>query len=195
MVFTTLFRGLLSALSLVSLANAQVTITPNPGLNTSTAYDGYRVYSLYEYSGQSAWDIATLSFYTDADCATSSKVTVNSNTATLISSGQAEGSAFHPTSAFDDSDTTVWKGRKDGNYFWLGYELGQSAVVVKCITIDQGSGDVDTTWLQDAFSIQGNQKGGEWDVLYDVADARNSAITILSLSATWSTLKVCLFVY
>jgi len=191
MVFTTHFTGLLSVLSLVSLANAQVTITPNTDLDTSTAYDGYRLYSLY--SDQSAWDIATLAFYTDADCATSSKVTVNSNTATLISSGHAQGSAYHPTSAFDDSDTTVWEGRKDGNHFWIGYEFGQR-VVVKCITIDQGSGDVDT-WLQDAFAIQGNQKGGEWDVLYDVTHAGNSAITILPLSTTWSTPKVCLFVY
>ena len=155
-----------------------------PGWDTSAAYDGYRVYS--RYSGNFAWDVAVLAFYTDADCAPSSKIALDPTTATIISSGSAPYSSYDPTSAFDESSTSIWGGRRNGEYFWLGYESGPSTVV-KCIKIDQGNSNGD--WLQDEFTIQGKQGGGGWIDLYDVEGAATaSGISLLSVSATWSSI-------
>jgi len=71
-------------------------------------------------------------------------------------------------------------GRRNGEYFWLGYESGPSAVI-KCIKIHQSnlSGD----WMQDGFTIQGKQGRGGWINLYDVEGAATAiGISLLPIS-------------
>ena len=172
-----------------TLRHSEVAVDPAaierwPGWDISAAYDGYRVYS--HGAENSVWDIAVLSFYTDAECAPSSKIALlDPATATLISSGYYNNeSEYRPISAFDESSTSIWGGRTKGEHFWLGYESGPSEVV-KCIKIHQGNSDGDG--MQDGFTIQGKQGDGGWIHLYDVEGAATaSGISLLPVSATWT---------
>lgn len=177
---TPVFGGANSTLRHAEVAVDPVAIERWPDWDISAAYDGYRVYS--HGAGNSIWDIAVLSFYTDAKCAPSSKIALDPTTATLISSGSYNDSYFSPTSAFDESSSSIWGGRRNGEYFWLGYESGPS-VVVKCIKIHQGNSGGD--WMQDGFTIQGKQDSGGWINLYDVQGAATaSGISLLPVSTS-----------
>jgi hypothetical protein len=176
------FRFLFVALLVAPLANGQmVTITPNLDVDTSAAYDGYRVYAS---GGAGLWDIAILAFYTDADCATSDdKITVAP--ATMISSGQPDS---HPkeNALSNTNPNSWWGGRKDSESasFWLGYMVPGQSEVIKCIQYKPGN-DV---WDRDDFIFQGHVEDGDWVDLYDVTGALSypatSTIT-LRLSETW----------
>jgi hypothetical protein len=170
------FRFLFVALLVAPLANGQmVNITPNLDVDTSAAYDGYRVYAS---GGAGIWDIDILAFYKDADCAIESKITVD-DPATMISSGQH--SCCPKENAFDNSH--YWGGRKDSGSFWLGYVPGQSAVI-KCIQYKPGT----SVWARDDFIVQGLVEDGDWVDLYDVTGALSYSATstiTLRLSETW----------
>ena len=134
---------------------------------------------MFSRGAVNVWDIVDLSFYTDADCALSTKIALSPATANFISSGYYPASTYRPESAFDNSSNTLWGGRRNGEYFWLGYESGPSAVV-KCITINQSEGHI-----QNGFTIQGKQGGGEWIDLYAVEGAATASISLLPVSAAW----------
>ena len=80
-------------------AEATADIAPFPDLDTSTAYDGYRVHSLN--TDRYWWYISTLAFYTDGDCASNSKI--DTTTRTIISSVYLNEPeiTFQPKNAFE----------------------------------------------------------------------------------------------
>ncbi|GFH55030.1 hypothetical protein CTEN210_11506 [Chaetoceros tenuissimus] len=172
-----------------NLANRRVTETQDspsielyPDWDPSKKYSSYRILS--HFAGNGIWDVSVFELYSDADCTPGNKINISKSTATLISSGNAPYAGYEPASAFDESSYSLWGGRRDGEYFWLGYESGPSSVV-KCIKINQGNSN--GQWMQDSFKIQGKDGDEEWTNLYEVEGAKTSTgELVLNLSETWS---------
>lgn len=118
------------------------------------------------------WDIRHLSFYSDSDCSESSRLDVSN--ANLIDSSNA-GAGFGPRSAFDDSDSTLWGGRRADGVFFLGAEF-PSDTTVRCIRINERGG-------AGGFSVESRQSltQGCWDDVFTADGAGGSReITLVS---------------